>query len=341
MADQGSELFPAELRQLNELITSFMTSQAITVAAKLGIADLLNEEPRTVSELAVAVGAHAPSLNRLLRMLTGVGIFAEGPDGKFQQTPLSELLRNDHPRSARAHAIMFGSEYPWRPWGDLYETVKCGEPAFDRVFGAPGFDYLAQYPGVAEIFIAAMTSGSAGEVPAIVGVYDFSRFERLVDVGGGRSALLQAILAANPDFKGVLADQPSVVAGAVNLKDGPLANRCEVVGIDFFKGVLEGADAYIMKWIIHDWNDEDASRILGNIRHAIRRDGTLLIVDRVLKPPNEPDPGKRDDLNMLVLLKGLERTEAGFAALLKGADFALTRIIPTKGSLSTIESRPV
>jgi hypothetical protein len=216
-----------------------------------------------------------------------------------------------------------------------------GQPAFDRVFDSSGFDYCAEHPDAAQIFINGMTSASAIEGPAVVAAYDFSRFERIVDVGGGQGALLHAILSATPGLQGVLADQPYVVEGAASLQTGPIAGRCEVAGVDFFQTVPEGADAYIMKLIIHDWNDDDALKILKNCRRAIRRDGTLLIVDAVLKPPNEPDPGKLRDLNMLVTLRGLERTEAEFRMLLKQAGFSLTRVIPTAGLLSIIESMPV
>lgn len=341
MTDQSSELFPAELRQITHLIYGFMTSQAIAVAAKLGIADLLKQEPRTAEELANATKAHAPSLNRLLRMLTSVGIFAEDANGRFQQTPLSQLLRSDHPRSARAFAIMSGSELLWRPWGELHAAVMSGRSAFEHVFGASLFEYLAAHPGDAEVFNAGMTSASVNDAAAVVAAYDFSRFDRVVDVGGGHGALLRAILSANPKLRGVLADRPAVVAGAEALRTGAMADRCEFTGVDFFSSVPGGADAYIMRWIIHDWNDEDSLKILRNCRGAIRRDGTLLIVDSVLKPPNEPDPGKLMDSNMLVMVPGgRERTEAEFAALLRQAGFSLTRLIPTAGAVSIIESQP-
>jgi hypothetical protein len=340
MTDQSSQLFPAELRQVNQLIYGFMTSQAIAVAAKLGIADLLQEEPMTAEELAKATKAHAPSLNRLLRMLTSVGIFAEDTNGRFQQTPLSELLRSDHPRSARAWPIMFGSGFIWQPWGELQQAVMSGQSSFEHVFGS--FEYFASHPEVREVFNAGMTSGSAIDAAAVVAAYDFSRFDRVVDVGGGHGALLHAILSANLKLSGVLADQPAVVAGATTLRRGSLTNRCEIAGVDFFTSVPEGSDGHIMKWIIHDWNDEDSLKILRNCRRAIRSDGTLLIIDAVLNPPNEPDPGKLMDLNMLVMAQGgRERTEAEFAALLRQADFSLTRVIPTAGTLSIIESRPV
>jgi hypothetical protein len=341
MSDQSSEVFPAELGQMTHLIYGYMTSQAIAVAAKLGIADLLKEEPKTAEQLTSDTKAHTASLNRLLRMLTSVGIFAEDADGRFRQTPLSEFLRDDNPRSVRGVAIC-GSELWWRPWGELHETVMSGQPAFHRIHDASLFDYLSKRPGEAAIFDAAMTSRSAIDLPAVLGAYDFSRFQRIVDVGGGHGALLHGILSVNPKLRGILADQPAVVAGAAaTLRTGSVADRCEVVGADFFVSVPEGADAYIMKRIIHDWSDEDSLKILRNCRRAILPHGKLLLIEEVLKPANEPDPGKLMDLNMLVLLGGQERTEAEFAALLRQADFSLTRVIPTAGAMSIIESQPV
>jgi SAM-dependent methyltransferase len=175
----------------------------------------------------------------------------------------------------------------------------------------------------------------------ILAAYDFSRFERVMDVGGGQGALLQGILSAYPKLRGVLADLPSVVAGATELRMGAVADRCEIVGINFFKAVPEGADAYLMKSIIHDWDDEAALKILKNCRRAIRGDGKLLVMEHVLKPANEPDPnlGRFMDLNMLIFVTGHERTEAEFAALLRAGGFSLTRVIPT-GYMSIIESEP-
>jgi hypothetical protein len=341
MSDRNSELFPAEFGQMTNLIHGYMTSQAIAVAAKLGIADLLKEEPRTAEELANATKAHTASLNRLLRMLTSVGIFAEDADARFRQTPLSDLLRDDNPQSARGMAIG-GSELWWRPWGDLHWTVMTGKPAFHRIHGESLFEYLAKHPDDAAIFDAAMTSRSSIDLSAVLGAYDFSEFRRIVDVGGGHGALLHGILSVNPKLRGILADQPAVVAGAAaTLRTGSVADRCEVVGADFFVSVPEGADAYIMKRIIHDWSEQDSLKILRNCRRAIPPHGKLLLIEHVLKPANEPDPGKLMDLNMLVLLGGQERTEAEFAALLRQADFSLTRVIPTAGAMSIIESQPV
>jgi SAM-dependent methyltransferase len=340
MTDQISQ--PPELTswlRMNQLVLGFMASQAIFVAAKLGIADLISEAPRTVDELAHTTKAHAPSLRRLLLMLASIGIFAEDSSGRFRHTPLSETLRTEDRQSIRNWAVLWGESWLWRPWGDLYHTVLTGEPAFHRIYGSSFFDYLAGHPDDAEIFDAGMSSGALTEILA---AYDFSRFERMVDVGGGQGALLHKILHLNPKLRGVLADLPAVVAGATAALTGAVAERCEIAGIDFFKSVPEGADAYVMKAIVHDWDDVAAIKILKNCRRAIRNDGKLLLMEHILKPPNEPDPGlgRFIDLDMLVLLTGRERTEAEFETLLRAAGFSSTRVIPTTGYFSIIESEP-
>jgi SAM-dependent methyltransferase len=219
----------------------------------------------------------------------------------------------------------------------LYESVMTGQPSFDRIHGAPFFKYLDAHPDDAAVFNAAMTSGSYVGVSAIVSAYDFSKFRQIADIGGGHGALLHAILSANPNLRGVLADLPTVVAGAASLRDGAVGNRCEIVGADFFESIPSGADAYVMKHVIHDWNDEDALKILRNCRRAMDPGGTLLLIEWVLKPSNEVDIGKLLDLNMLVNLGGLNRTEPEFQSLLRQAGFSLTRIIPA-GPASIIES---
>lgn len=341
MSDLNSPLGDSTaLTQLYRMMVAYRSLQPIYVAAKLGIADLVTEIPKTADELAHLTKAHAPSLRRLLLMLSSVGIFAEDAAGRFRATPLGELLRRDHPQSLRSMAVMFGSAFFWRPWGELYDTVLTGQPAFDRVYGISLFDYLSTHSEDAAIFNEAMTSASARDIPAILAAYDFSIFERIVDVGGGHGALLHAILSANPRLHGVLADLPAVVAGAAALRSEPTAQRCSIVATDFFESVPEGADGYLMKTIIHDWNDEDALKILRNCRRAIRRHGRLLLIEWVLKRPNEPDPGRGLDMQMLVQFTGRERTEADFEALLCAAGFSLKRVIPTSGPTSIVESRP-
>jgi SAM-dependent methyltransferase len=326
--------------QLYQMMVGYRSTQPIYVAAKLGIADLVAETPKTADELAHATKAHAPSLRRLLLMLSSVGIFAEDTAGRFRATPLGELLRRDHPQSQRSLAMMFGSAFFWKPWGELCEAVLTGQPAFDRVYGVSLFDYLSTHSEDAAIFNDAMTSTSARDVSAILAAYDFSRFERIIDVGGGHGALLHAILSANTKLHGVLADLPAVLAGAAALRSEPIAHRCSIVGTDFFESVPDGADGYLMKTIVHDWNDEDALKILRNCRRAIRPNGRLLLIEWVLKGSNEPDPGRGLDMQMLVQFRGRERTEADFEALLREAGFSLMRVIPTSGPVSIVESRP-
>jgi hypothetical protein len=293
---------------MRQIIRGFIPSQAIYVAAKLGLADLIRDAPRTVEELAHETKTHAHSLSRMLRALASLGIFAEDSNGNFTNTPLSLTLRADDPQSLRGLAMLFGLPPIWTSWGHFYDAVVTGQPSFDRIHGAQFFEYLDSHPDDAAVFNAAMTSGSSLFISAILAAYDFSNFKRLVDVGGGQGALLRAILSANPRLQGVLVDLPTVVAGAASLRDPVMANRCEIVGADFFQSIPSGADAYAMKHVIHDWNDQDALKILRNCRHAIAAGGTLLLIESVLKPSDEPDIGKLLDLNMLVNLGGLNRT---------------------------------
>jgi len=332
---------PAPSGRMLQFILGLITPQAIHVAAKLGIAEIVATAPATAEELAAATKTSAPALNRLLRFLASVGIFSEDAAGKFRQTPLSDTLRGDHPQSTRGTAIAFGSDFLWRAFGSLSAAVTTGQPAFNHVFGMSFFEYLAVHPEDAAAFNAAMTSVSSAELAAIVAAYDFSSFERVVDVGGGQGALLSGILSANLRLQGVLYDLPSVVADAAALRKGALAGRCEVVGGDFFHSVPQGADGYLMRVVIHDWNDEDALMILKNCHAAIRPDGKLLLIESVLKQVNRPDLGRFNDLIMLTVAPGgRERTEAEFAELLRKAGFSLTRVIPATGLTSIIESRP-
>lgn len=314
--------------------------QSIHVVARLGIADLLGAEPRTVDELAAAAQAHAPSLRRVLRALTTVGVFAEDADGRIRQTDLSATLRADHHESVRAWALMLGAHFVWRPAGDLYESVRTGTPAFRRLYGQGFFEWAQTHPEDGAVFNAAMTSGSAQRLPTILAAYDFSAFERVVDVGGGHGALLAGILAASPKTRGVLHDLPHVVAGAEPLRAPEIAGRCEIVGGDFFDSVPAAGDAYMLSRVIHDWDDGPALKILANCRRAIRPHGRLLLIEGVSKPPNEPDSNKFLDV-WFIGGGGCERTEVEFRALLDRGGFALTRVVATGGPSSILESRPV
>ena len=329
---------PPSMQLMQLLWPGAIAVQAIHVAARLGLADLLASGPKTVAELAASAQAHEPSLGRLLRALTSLGIFVEDGESRYRQTPLSEMLQADHPDSMRRWAMMLGSGFVWRPAGELDLTIRTGQPAFEHVYGAPFFKHLADRQDDAAVFNAAMSSMPAW-LATLVEAYDFSRFERIVDVGGGHGALITAILSANPHLRGVLYDLPGVVAGAAAPREGATADRCEIVGGDFFESVPAGADAYLLKGIIHDWNDEAAAKILANCRRAIRSNGTLLILDTVLTPSSDPAQAVMD-LLMMVLTGGRERTESEFRSLLEQANFSLTQVISTGGE-SIIEARPV
>ncbi len=340
MSNQEPQAQPASpsMQMMQLLWPGAMVVQAIHVAAKFAVADLVAGGPKSIEELAEATHTHGSSLGRFLRALTSLGIFAEDSTGRYRQTALSDTLRRDHPESIRPSAMMLGAHFVWKPSGALEETVHTGQPSFERVYGAPFFEYLAGHSEDAAAFNAAMSS-SPDYLAAIVGAYDFSKFERIVDVGGGHGLLLAGILSANPGLRGVLYDLPAVVAGASAVRQEPISQRCEIMGGDFFEGVPAGADAYILKGIIHDWNDEAALKILKNCRRAIHPGGRLLVVDAALTRSTEPATALMDML-MMVLTSGRERTESEFRSLLQEAGFSMVPVIRA-ARVSMMESRPV
>jgi SAM-dependent methyltransferase len=325
------------MQMMQHLWPAAMALQTIHVAANLGIADIVATGPKTSGELASVANVHAASLDRLLRALTSLGVFAEDEAGRYRQSVLSDVLRSDHPESMRPWARMLGAGFVWRPTGALETTVRTGQPAFEHLFGTPFFKYLAEHRDDAAVFDAAMSSMPAW-LAAVVNAYDFSGFERIVDVGGGRGALLRTILAANPRVRGVLHDLPGVVSGA-SAGGGDVADRLEIVAGDFFEALPAGADAYVLSGVIHDWNDEAAVKILKNCRRAIRADGRLLILETVLTPESDPARALMDVL-MMVLTGGRERTEPEFRSLVRDGGFSLERVISIGGS-AILENRPV
>ncbi|HEX8162269.1 MAG TPA: methyltransferase [Pyrinomonadaceae bacterium] len=324
---------------LTQMIFGAFVSQAISVAAELGIADLLAGQPQTVAALAAATATHERSLYRVLRTLASVGVFRETGEKVFALTPLAAPLRSDAPNSMRNGAIFMGAEWHWRVYGEMTHSVRTGKSAWSRAHGAEVFDYFAGHPEHGEVFNRAMTDMSAAAAAAITEAYDFRGVEKLVDVAGGHGYLLAAVLRANPGARGVLFDLPQVVEGApATLEREGVRDRVELAAGDFFSSVPEGADAYMMKHIIHDWDDERALLILNNIRRAMRDDGRVLICETVVPEGNEPHFGKLMDLEMLVSPGGVERTEREFGELLAQAGLELKRVTPTRSYLSVVEA---
>jgi hypothetical protein len=314
-----------------------LLTQALHVVAKLGVADLLAAGPRHVSELAAETGAHERALYRVMRSLASAGVFAETGEQVFSNTPYSEPLRSDAHGSMRNGAIFMGEEWHWRVWGDMEHSVRTGRPAWGHTHGAEVFDYFSAHPREAEIFNGAMTDMSVGAAPAIVEAYDFSGFREIADIAGGHGYLLSQILKATPGLKGILFDAPQVVGGATALleREG-VSERVERVAGDFFASV-PAAGAYIMKHIIHDWDEERCVEILSNVRRAMEPGAKLLVVETVVPAGDAPHYSKLLDLEMLVSPGGAERTAEEYAALLSRAGLRMTRVIPTRSPFSIIE----
>ena len=331
---------PSPYVQMMELTyTALVNARAIYAAAQLGVPDLLQDATGASDELARATGTDPEALYRLLRTLANAGILTESEDHRFALTPLGATLRSDAPGSMRAWVLFSGASFYLQVWQAILYSIHTGRPAWSQVHGAPLFDWLAQHPDAAAIFDQAMTSLSGGEAPAVVSAYDFSAFQTLVDVGGGQGTLLMTILEAHPALRGVLYDQPQVVAGARQpLAAQGLAERCAIVAGDFFESVPPGADAYLLKYILHDWDDEQCLLILRNCRRAMSPDGKLLIVEIIVPPPGEPHLAKVSDLEMLIVLGSRERTREQYESLLGRAGFRVVRIVPTSEPLSLIEA---
>jgi hypothetical protein len=329
---------PTPQEHISRMLTGYWLSQAIYVAAKLGLADLLKDGPCSADDLAVATHMHARSLYRLLRALASVGIFAEDEPRRFWLTPMAECLL-DKPGSQRCLAIMAGEGH-YRAFGELLYSVRTGEPSFDKIMGAPVFDFLQANPEQARIFDEAMTGVHGRETAAMLDAYDFSGVRVLADVGGGNGSVITAILKKHPQMQGILYDLPEVIERAKpNLAAAGLAERCQAIGGTFFAAVPAGADAYLLRHIIHDWDDDNCLLILQNIRQALPSDGRLLVVETVVPPGNDWSFAKLLDLAMLVIPGGEERTAAEYARLYQSAGFELTRIVATGADVSVIEGR--
>lgn len=340
---------PEQLRVLLDLVFGYMPSRVVHLAAHLGIADQLGDGPRTSDELASATGMHSAALYRLLRALACLGIVEEYESRSFRLTELGALLRSDHPGSVRHLSLYFGRDATWLLWSQLHDRIRTGQSLLQSMGQQDPYAVLAGDPDYMEVFNGAMSQGSRLTAPGLVSAYDFSRFHTVVDVGGGTGTLLAAVLQSAPSLQGVLFDLPAGLEQASeHLEAAGVADRCRIVSGDFFDSVPEGGDAYLMKYIMHNWDDERAVVVLGNCRRVMPSGGRLIVVERVLPQVVEATPElvwalTIGDLSQLVQTGGRERTEAEFGELFEAADFNLTTVIPLGPpfNLSLIEAVPV
>ena len=338
--DATSQALPPHA-QLIQMGTASWISAVVYAAAKLGIADHLAAGPRSAVELAGTTRTHAPSLYRLMRTLAGLGILTERDGQRFALTPLGEALKAGAPGSARATLMAFCGPAFWHSWEEILYSLETGKTGFEKAWGMPVFEYLAQRPEEASHFSEAMVGFHGAEPPAVAEAYDFSGVGTVVDVGGATGNMLAALLSHHASLRGVLFDRPHVVLEApALLKAHGVEERVTIEPGDFFESVPAGGDAYLLSHIIHDWNEDQCLTILGHCRNVITPDGRLLIVETVLPTGDTPHQGKVQDMVMLVIPGGQERTEAEYASLLSKAGFRLSRVVPTESVVSVVEALP-
>jgi O-methyltransferase domain/Dimerisation domain len=323
-----------------QLMNGFHVAGAVSSLAQLGIPDFIDAAPKSAEELARQINADPQALYRLMRATACVGVLSEGADGKFSQTPMSAILRSDASPSLRAFAIMYGREWHGRGWSNLDYCVRTGKQALEKIYGAHLFEYLKQNPTEGQIFNDAMTQISMIDGPAVADAYNFDGIHSIVDIAGGHGLLLATILKRNPQLKGTLYEMPHVLEGAKNGPLKPVMDRCTLASGDMFSSVPAGADAYLMKHIIHDWPDDRCIQILKACRKNVNSAGKLLVVDNVIQPGNDFSSGKFLDLQMLIFPSGCERTQKQFRDLFAASGWQLTRIIPTAAPSSIVEGLP-
>ena len=327
-------------QQLMQLSTGYIASTVLYVAVKLQIPDRIESGTRGAAALARATGMNEDALYRVLRTLASLGVFEETGPREFSNNVASSMLRSDVPGSFYAMALWLSDPFHFQVYADAMYSVHTGKPAVEKTFGIPIFEYFPLNPEESEIFNNAMTAFSAAVIPPVLEACDFSGIGTLIDIAGGHGRVLTSILQKYPAMHGVLFDLEHVLAGArPRIKELGLADRCQTIAGDFFKAVPEGGDAYIMKHIIHDWDDERALAILTNIRKAMKPGGRVILLETIVQPGNRPDFGKILDLEMLLLPGGRERTEPEFRALFARAGFPEMRVIPIQSPLSVIEAK--
>lgn len=322
-----------------QMASAALVSRALCAVAELGIADLVRDEGTAVSALAAETGSNEDALYRVLRMLAANGVFRELEGRGFAHTPMSEVLRADHPTHANAAVQMVAGDGFWRAFGEFMHSVKTGGTAWEKAFGMPIFEFLGQTPEAGAMFNDAMIGIHGSEPPAVAASYGFEGMERVVDVGGGSGNLMIQVLREHRGIRGVIYELPDVAAVAQRrIAAEGLAERCEVEAGNFFEAIPQGADGYLLSHVIHDWREEQCLTILGNCRQAMKPDSKLLLVEMVVPGPNEPHPAKLLDLVMLTMPGGRERTEDEYGELLAKAGLRLERVVPTPSPVSVIEA---
>jgi hypothetical protein len=332
---------PPPHAQLIAMGTAYWATRLVFVAAQLELADRLAARPRSAKDVAAELGLHAPSLHRFMRSLAGIGVLTEVEPQTFALTPLGEALKTDAPGSARAAILTLAGDLVMRSWDEMLYSLRTGKSALDHLFGKPLFELMAERPEEAALFNETMVGFHGAEPPAVADAYDFSAFESIVDVGGGTGNLLVHILRRHRRPLGVLFDLPHVAGDARAFLDAHgMADRVTIEAGSFFENVPQGHDAYTLSHVIHDWTEEHCHAILANCRRAIAPDGRLLIVEMVLPEGDTPHVGKMLDMMMLLGPGGQERTGEEYRALLKRADFRMTRVVPTASAVSIVEAVP-
>ncbi len=323
--------------QMMQYILGKWISRPISLVARLGIADLLASGPQSVEELAQATNTHAGSLYRVMRALSAIGVFHEDEAMGFSLTPLGECLKSG---GLRYQAMLFHSQWHDRAWSELDHAVKTGEAAFDKAFGKPTFEWLAQHPEDARIHGMAMAANLGPRTGAITQSFDFGPYNRVVDVGAGHGTLLAAIAIKHPEVRGVAADLSHVAEKAEEtFAAAGLSDRCWAEPCDFMKRVPADGDLYILSNVLHDWDDENCRTILNNCRRAMKSGSKLLIVEFLVPPANVFSLAKLLDIEMMVMSGGgRERTEGEFCNLLDAAGLRMGTIIPLETGEALLEA---
>jgi hypothetical protein len=328
-------------RLIDEMSRLCFLSRAIYVAADLGVADQLGEEPLGSADLAEKTGTNASALGRLLMFLAAYEIFQQMPDGKFSHTPLSAVLREDHPNSMRPGIRRFVSQW-WSAVGELEHSIQTGESAFEKIYGVSIFQYLKGNVELQQRFDVGMSRVSDADDAAIAAAYDFKKFGHIVDVGGGQGGLLTQILLVAPESMGILFDQPQVIERATRLSESGLSDRSELVEGSFFESVPRGADCYVIKGVLHDFNDDQCVSILSNCREAMDANGRVVIANQDLPSPIDgPHPNLTLDMNMMAVLNGRERSQNDWSELLRRSGLDLSDAYQTDSLFTLIDSVPI